>query len=51
MKTKMTVLILITAIATLSFTFVATKTDKAPATQSEKTTATEPVGGLVSEQI
>jgi hypothetical protein len=50
MKTKMTLLILATAIATLSFSFVATNVETAPKAEVQKATSTEPVGGLVSEQ-
>jgi hypothetical protein len=50
MKTKMTLLLLATAIATLSFSFVATKAEKTTTPNVQKTASTEPIGGLVSEQ-
>lgn len=50
MKTKMILLVVFTAIVTLSFTFVATYGTKNVHDANGKTSKTETVGGLVSEE-
>lgn len=51
MKTKMTLLIIFSAIVTLSFSFVAVKKEEAKEIQTvSKTAENEPIGGLVSEE-
>jgi hypothetical protein len=50
MKIKMTLLVIITALVTLSFTYVATHEGKSNSTSSEKSSQTEVAGGLVSEE-
>ena len=49
MKTKVILLIAISAIATLSFTLVSVNTKQATAT-SEVNASQEPAGGLLSEE-
>jgi len=48
MKIKMTLLVIITAIVTLSFTYVATHDQKSAS--ETKTSQNEVIGGLVSEE-
>lgn len=50
MKIKMTLLVVITAIATLSFTYVATQKDKSVGKETVETPRGEAIGGLVSER-
>jgi hypothetical protein len=51
MKTKMTLLIVFSAIVTLSFTFAATRNKESKNEPVAKTeAASEPLGGLVSEE-
>lgn len=49
MKTKMTLLVVITAIATLSFTYVATHNTKPASKTTTEGSHSEAIGGLVSE--
>lgn len=49
MKTKMTLLIVLTAIVTLSFSFASSRTESAKP-QAEAAQVEAPVGGLVSEK-
>ncbi|HEY0740445.1 MAG TPA: hypothetical protein VGD40_03250 [Chryseosolibacter sp.] len=49
MKTKITLLVIATAVVTLSFTYVATKDNAPKNVDTTKTTHSEVVGGLVSE--
>jgi hypothetical protein len=49
MKTKITLLITVCAVVTLSFTFVATRTDEPKQEPIGKTSENEPIGGFVSE--
>ena len=50
MKIKMTLLVVITAIATLSFTYVATHNQKTQNAPTAETSHSEAVGGMVSEE-
>lgn len=50
MKIKMTLLLIVTAIATLSFTYVATQDKKTTSDTTAQATHDEAIGGLVSEQ-
>ncbi|HEY0654089.1 MAG TPA: hypothetical protein VGD65_13215 [Chryseosolibacter sp.] len=50
MKIKMTLLLIVTAIATLSFTYVATQNEKPASAPSAQASHNEAVGGLVSEE-
>jgi hypothetical protein len=50
MKIKMTLLVVITAIATLSFTYVATQNAKSTNTATAEASHGEAIGGLVSEE-
>lgn len=50
MKARTIILLAISAIATLSFTFASVTADKkAKVEQSAKDTSTEPVGGFIAE--
>ena len=49
MKTKVIILIALTAIATLSFTFAKVKKGESKETQATHTPSNEPVGGFASE--
>ncbi len=50
MKIKMTLLVILTAIVTLSFTYVATHEQKSVDNTVATTSKSEAVGGLVSEE-
>ena len=50
MKTKMILLVVVTAIATLSFTYVATKGEKSNTKATAEASHGEAIGGLVSEE-
>lgn len=50
MKSKMILLVVITAVATLSFTYVATQNQKPAANATADASQNEVVGGLVSEE-
>lgn len=49
MKIKMTLLIICTALITLSFTYIATQQHAKPVAKETKSCQQTPVGGLVSE--
>jgi hypothetical protein len=50
MKIKMTLLVIITAIITLSFTYVATKDTNSTRSAGTQTSQNDSVNGLVSEE-